>query len=139
MRSKRIAYLYANENQIIVASATPKKYEPTYELTIRTQSSPSAPVKESKISASFTRWFTTDGFFQAKPFQQWLASSVEAIGSADPNNVVEEIGRGSEIEKETARAVPQTANLGSIADVLEYVEASGAQPTPSGKKGRRRG
>ncbi|KIV99493.1 uncharacterized protein PV09_08799 [Verruconis gallopava] len=129
--------------KITITSATPKKYEPKYELTVCTQSSPSAQIKEAKITASFTRWFTSDGFFVAKPFQQWLASSIDVVGKADPNNVVEEIGRGSAIEKaKIARAQPQTVNLGSIQDVLQYIESDGAtgvQPTPSSKKGRRRG
>ena len=101
------------------------------------------PSETFKITAPFTRWFTTDGFFTAKPFQQWLASSVVVIGDADPNNVVEEIGRGSEIEESDMRRGKSTeVNLGSIEDVLQYVEqhgATGAEPTPSGKKGRRRG
>jgi len=132
--------------KITIASATPKKYEPIYELTIRTQESPSSLVTEKKVSASFTRWFTSDGFFVAKPFQQWLASTIEAVGKADPSNVIEEIGRGSEIEKkkekDMTRAETRTTDLGSIADVLQFVEmdgATGVEPTPSGKKGRRRG
>lgn len=75
---------------------------------------------------------------------------MEAVGKADPNNVVEEIGRGSEIEakqakkeKSTKRAETIDVNYSSIADVLQFVEESegtiGAQPTPSSKKGRRRG
>lgn len=36
-----------------------------------------------EIEAPFTRWFTADGEFVAKPFQQWLASAVPVIGKAD--------------------------------------------------------
>ena len=35
-----------------------------------------------EVEAPFTNWFTTDGHFIAKPFQQWLASSVPIIGKA---------------------------------------------------------
>jgi hypothetical protein len=139
---------------VTIASATPKKYDPTYTLTIRSQLSPTSPEVEDIISASVTRWFTSDGFFTPKPFQQWLASSIEAIGRADPSNVVEEIGRGSELEQYTVGGSAaagdgtgkggkaQTTNLGSISDVLQFVESqgsTGAQPTPGGKKAKRRG
>lgn len=70
-----------------------------------------------------TRWFTADGYFIAKPFQQWLASEVPVIGAADPNNVVEEIGRGNGAEQGT-----QTFNVNSsnAAEILEHLKASGA-------------
>lgn len=77
-----------------------------------------------------TRWFTSDGYFVAKPFQQWLASEVPVIGAADPNNVVEEIGRGSEME----RTLNVTAD--NAIDVLEQLKASGAKI--SSGSGRRR-
>ncbi|KAK0306843.1 signal peptidase complex subunit spc2 [Friedmanniomyces endolithicus] len=66
--------------KISVASKT-KKHDPTYYLTIS-----SANSETRQITAPFTTWFTADGYFVAKPFQQWLASSVEAIGNADSKN-----------------------------------------------------
>jgi hypothetical protein len=80
-----------------------------------------------------TRWFTSDGYFVAKPFQQWLASEVPVIGAADPNNVVEEIGRGS------TGGVDQTLNLDSsnAVDILQQLKASGAK-FASGDATRRR-
>lgn len=39
-----------------------------------------------KLSSPFTRWFDVDGFFVAKPFQQWLASEIPLIGQVDPKN-----------------------------------------------------
>ncbi|TID16446.1 Pre-mRNA-splicing factor ATP-dependent RNA helicase [Venturia nashicola] len=90
-----------------------KKFDPTYQVTVTTVSKKS-PSKTStlKISAPFSRWFTSDGLFTVKPFQQFLASSVPEIGKADPNNVVEEIGRGSEAVKPlaTSRSVQISAN-----------------------------
>jgi len=48
--------------------------------------------KTLEVSSAFTRWFDADGFFVAKPFQQWLASEIPLIGQVDPQNK----GDGSE-------------------------------------------
>lgn len=90
----------------------------------------SNPPQKIRIRTPFTRWFTADGYFIAKPFQQWLASEVPVIGAADPNNVVEEIGRGSETE----RVLNVTGN--NAIDILEQLKASGAKAAPG--SGRRR-
>jgi hypothetical protein len=85
-----------------------------------------------------TRWFTADGFFTAKPFQQWLASEVPVIGAADPNNVVEEIGRGSTADVGQGQ---KTFNVdgSNAAEILEHLKASGANMTgATGGSGRRR-
>ena len=66
--------------QISLASKT-KKHDPTYYLTVTT------PSGSRQIKCPFTTWFTADGYFVAKPFQHWLASSVSAIGEADIKNV----------------------------------------------------
>src|SRR4051794_39596393 len=86
-----------------------QKHIPVYNLTARF----SLPSKSSsrkwetiEIRAPFTRWFTSDGYFVPKPFQQWLASEIAVVGNADPDNVVEDIGRGSEAAK--------ISNLGSV-------------------------
>ena len=49
-------------------------------------SNPKGETKTLKLSSSFTRWFDVDGFFVAKPFQQWLASEIPLIGQIDPKN-----------------------------------------------------
>jgi len=46
-----------------------------------------------EIEAPFTRWFTADGEFMAKPFQQWLASVVPVIGKADSANMSKKGGQ----------------------------------------------
>lgn len=87
-----------------------------------------------------TRWFTADGFFTAKPFQQWLASEVPVIGAADPNNVVEEIGRGSAADAGAGQGQNTfSVNSENAADILEHLKASGANITgATGGSGRRR-
>ena len=66
-----------------------------------------------------TQWFTADGFFTAKPFQQWLASEIPVIGAADPDNVVEDIGRGSGAQE-------MRLDSNNAIDVLNQLKASGA-------------
>ncbi|KAF2836426.1 SPC25-domain-containing protein [Patellaria atrata CBS 101060] len=79
--------------KIRISSRT-EKHKPIYFLTVDYDSEKGKP-QEIQIQASFTRWFTSEGYFVAKPFQQWLASEVPLIGEQDPSNVVEEIGRGN--------------------------------------------
>lgn len=56
-------------------------------------------MKEIKIEAPFMQWFTADGYFVAKPFQQWLAASIPLIGQTDPKNAEKDIGVESSQEE----------------------------------------
>jgi hypothetical protein len=38
------------------------------------------------IQAPFMCWFSSDGLFVAKPFQEWLASEIPVVGKADGKN-----------------------------------------------------
>ncbi|KAK5174365.1 signal peptidase complex subunit spc2 [Saxophila tyrrhenica] len=67
--------------RVSIASKT-KKHDPTYYLTVTTSSS----TNPLEIQCPFTTWFTSDGYFVAQPFQQWLATSVGVIGEADQKN-----------------------------------------------------
>ncbi len=73
-----------------------KKHIPVYNVTVRYSTS-SGNWKTLEISAPFTRWFDADGYFVAKPFQQWLASEVPVIGQADPKNATNATGDASAI------------------------------------------
>ena len=42
--------------------------------------------KRLEFSSPFTRWFDVNGFFVAKPFQQWLASEIPLVSQVDPRN-----------------------------------------------------
>lgn len=56
------------------------------------------------------------------------------VGAADPNNVVEEIGRGSETE----RVLNASGNQNAV-DILNQLKASGANVSVGGGgNGRRR-
>ena len=63
--------------QLSIAS-TVAKFTPIYHITVRTGN------EVYERSAPFSVWFDVDGQFVAGPFQQWLASSVPAVGQADP-------------------------------------------------------
>ena len=89
---------------------------------------PSSVEQTLHIRAPFTSWFTSDGYFVAKPFQQWLASEVPIVGAADPGNVVEEIGRGSEAEKVL------NATGTNVADVLGQLKKAGGKAGDSGRR-----
>ncbi|KAF2498336.1 hypothetical protein BU16DRAFT_524463 [Lophium mytilinum] len=113
--------------------STSKKYDPTYYLTV-TFTDPSGKTDTRDISAPFSRWFTSDGYFVAKPFQQWLASNVPGIGAADPQNIVEEIGRGSAAEETGGVSVEDMLR---VAGVTGVAGATGAK-TKAGGSGRKR-
>ncbi|KAK0654386.1 Signal peptidase complex subunit SPC2 [Lasiodiplodia hormozganensis] len=102
-----------------------EKSIPIYHLTVRFASGDKKNAKktlwqEIHISAPFTRWFTSDGYFATKPFQQFIASEIPIVGHADPNNVVEEIGRGSGSTNEIRVD-------GNVQDVLSQLKAAGAK------------
>ncbi|KAG6118481.1 hypothetical protein E4U13_000195 [Claviceps humidiphila] len=63
-----------------------KKNDPTYYLTVVCEGKSGAP-QEIKVARSFAQWFDETGRFVVKPFQEFLASSVPAIGKQDPNKV----------------------------------------------------
>ena len=71
-------------SQLSIASSV-AKHTPIYNVTVIYQI-PGGNEERKEISSRFTRWFDRDGFFVAKPFQQWLASEIPAIGQADPKN-----------------------------------------------------
>ncbi|KAK4545691.1 hypothetical protein LTR36_002645 [Oleoguttula mirabilis] len=114
--------------KISVASKT-NKHEPTYYLTV-TDSGSAASARQ--IQAPFTTWFTADGYFVAKPFQQWLASSVEAIGAADVKNA-------SRAETEEATA-PGPEEIETVAQSTGSAQASGTESkSKSSKRSKRKG
>ncbi|KAF2729090.1 hypothetical protein EJ04DRAFT_81252 [Polyplosphaeria fusca] len=116
--------------KIRIATST-KKHIPIYEVDVTFTPAPASsnPPQTIHIRTPFTRWFTSDGYFVAKPFQQWLASEVPIVGAADPSNVVEEIGRGSETDKVL------NATGANAMNILEQLKTAGK---PSGGSSRRR-
>lgn len=120
--------------KIRIASST-KKHIPIYECDVTYTPAPYAsnPQQKLHIRAPMTRWFTADGYFVAKPFQQWLASEIPVVGAADPKNVVEEIGRGT-----TGMDTSLNLNASNAIDILEQLKASGAKFAANDGSQRRR-
>lgn len=81
-----------NGRSLTLSSRT-GKYDPHYRLTVKyvKAGAKAGEHEELELDAPFMTWFTEDGFFVAKPFQQWLASGVPIIGEADPKNVLEDV------------------------------------------------
>ncbi|KAF2099576.1 hypothetical protein NA57DRAFT_75077 [Rhizodiscina lignyota] len=130
---KGVVFTGTKDGQQIELASKTEKHKPIYFLNVRYTTSDGKWV-EKKIEGSFTRWFTSDGFFIAKPFQQWLASEVPMIGEADPSNVVEEIGRGSQAVSPSGVNV-SGLTAGQLDQVLNSMSGGGKQ----GGKARRRG
>ena len=77
----------------------------------------------TEISSPFTRWFDSDGYFVAKPFQQWIASEISIVGDADPKSV--------EAAKKISEGYVELADGETkIPDVHGGTDASGKE-TPS--------
>ncbi|MCJ1287149.1 hypothetical protein MMC26_006497 [Xylographa opegraphella] len=90
--------LTQNGTLLTIASSVPK-HNPTYQIVVRwtdPKTSEAFDWETREISAPFTTWFSPDGQFIAKPFQQWLSSKIPVIAAAD--------GAGSNKKTENKRA-----------------------------------
>jgi hypothetical protein len=127
--------------QIRIATSS-KKHIPVYECAVTFSASSTSTPQTIHIRAPFTRWFTSDGYFIAKPFQQWLASEVPVVGLADPNNVVEDIGRGNSTQELPESIINANTNAYEVLEALKArTDSQGAGTTGSkaqGGSGRRR-
>lgn len=116
----------ANSSTQLTIRTSTQKHIPVYNATVSftPSSHPNSPPQTIKLRAPFTRWFTSDGYFSPKPFQQWLASEIPIIGEADPDSVVEDIGRGSG----QAGAVPKSGEFrvdaSNAVEILEQLKKS---------------
>jgi len=89
------------------------KNVPTYKLTVRYSVQKEMMAfdwKTLEIEAPFTTWFTADGEFVAKPFQQWLAANVPVIGEASKTG-----GKGSESIPEVGVATGSSVDVDASA------------------------
>ena len=104
---------------------------PIYKITVYYEDAK----KESKtieLSSPFTRWFDADGFFVAKPFQQWLASEIPLIGRVDPQNKLE-ASKTTPDTQETPKSAKSTGQ--QIHDIPD--QSVSARSTPGKAKLRK--
>lgn len=73
------------------------KHKPIYKLQVQYGKTGGEP-QSLKLSAPFTRWFDSDGYFVATPFQRWLASEIPLVGETDPQKV-DKSSTGKEFDK----------------------------------------
>ena len=86
-----------------MASRT-KKHTPIYFLTVT-----SASDQSRELDCPFTTWFTEDGYFVAKPFQQWLASTVDVIGEADVKSATKGETESSQVPEVESNGTPSAS------------------------------
>ncbi|KAI9722585.1 MAG: hypothetical protein M1812_001516 [Candelaria pacifica] len=67
------------------------------------------------LARPFTKWFSADGFFVAKPLQQWLATEIPVVGQADPGNVVENTDK-------SGHDVVKSGGSGQLEDVVKRLK-----------------
>ncbi|KUI57877.1 Signal peptidase complex subunit SPC2 [Cytospora mali] len=116
-KEKGIVYVgTAPSGETITIATHTRKNVPIYNLTI-TIAPKSGKPRTIDLSRSFTEWFDAAGHFVVTPFQMMLASTVPAIGNADPKraNVQEAVGPQYTDEELTAMlaaagATPEDAN-----------------------------
>lgn len=115
-----------------------KKYSPIYKLKV-TYTAPNTGTRweDKEIEGSFTQWFNTHGYLQAKELQAWLATNIEVLGQAESD-------RAKNAKKEripvmmpakVEEAALDAAAFSSGADAVDgNANASGVPP--SAKKSR---
>lgn len=108
------------------------KNDPTYYIDVTT-SSPSSPSTSTRqIRTPFATWFTADGYFVAKPFQQWIASSVEVVGDVDLKNALRDE------RDDLAAPSPPAGDIAAAS--LGETQATGVESAgKSAKKAKKRG
>ncbi|KAI9677899.1 MAG: hypothetical protein M1829_002396 [Trizodia sp. TS-e1964] len=116
-----------------------EKHDPTYRLRVRYLKPGSSEWHTHEQASHFKRWFTADGQFVAKPFQQWLATEIPVVGLADPKNVVVPRKDGSDLlklqEDNAEIPAPGIANT----PLAKLTDEPSQAPRSSGKKKIRRG
>jgi hypothetical protein len=127
--------------QLRIATST-NKIDPLYDVTIKyttspTQSGQEPQWQEIKLKAEFRKWFSADGYFVARPFQHFLASSIPIVGEADPKNAAEYI-EPSVPQKTSSQPGAKLenfdVNIDNMSEILATLNQQG-----QGAKSRKRG
>ncbi|KAL8939728.1 MAG: hypothetical protein Q9216_003206 [Gyalolechia sp. 2 TL-2023] len=111
-----------NNTSISIASSV-SKHKPVYTLKVQ-YGKAGKELQTLTRSAPFTRWFDSNGYFVATPFQQWLASEIPPVGKADPQKA------GSEFVGNESRNV---AEVQTTQEMDPSAKASVPRPRKSRK------
>jgi hypothetical protein len=129
----------------LTITTTTDKLNPVYKVKAALTTPKSTP-KDLEFEAPFARWFSSDGYFITKPFQQFFASSIPLVGVADPKNVVDESHLASgNASRTTGRESGQPivrdfgVSLEHLPSVLEGLKTQGqvkaaASPGPKARR-----
>ena len=111
--------LISDAGQLSLSSSV-TKHKPIYNLNVRYRTSSARSGSSNaetwqtiELAAPFTKWFSAEGYFVAKPFQQWLASEIPVVGAADPGNVVKGGGEVRTVKLEEMKGVVDGLKTGS--------------------------
>ncbi|KAL8695655.1 MAG: hypothetical protein Q9224_003258 [Gallowayella concinna] len=117
-------------NTLISIASSVTKHKPIYNLQVR-YNEPGKKPQVLKLSAPFTRWFDSDGYFVATPFQHWLATQIPVVGKADPQKVDKSAGvKGQDQVMEARQNMGSEEPTGPAAD---GASSSGARSRKSKK------
>ncbi|KAL8820532.1 MAG: hypothetical protein Q9223_001272 [Gallowayella weberi] len=111
-------------NTLISIASSVTKHKPIYNLQVR-YNEPGKEPQVLTLSAPFTRWFDSDGYFVATPFQQWLATQIPVVGKADPQKVDKSAGvqgQGQAVEAQRTKGSEEFAR-----PAAEGASSSGAR------------
>jgi hypothetical protein len=88
------------------------------------------------LKGQFGKWFSSDGYFVAQPFQHFLASGIPIVGEADPKNVTEyvEASAPKSTSAPGGKLENFNVNIDNMGDILAAIDQQG-----KGGKVRKRG
>jgi hypothetical protein len=140
-RQRHLSFCSCREkltNMQLTITTTTDKLNPVYKVKA-TFTTPQKQTKLLEFDAPFARWFSSDGYFITKPFQQFFASGIPLVGDADPKNVVEEVNRSESgnTSQTTARDAGQPiirdfgVTLENLPGVLDAIKAQGGKADAS--------
>jgi hypothetical protein len=121
--------------KLVLSSSSEKTTSPSYVVKARyTTSSKSSTTQtlqwsDIELKAPFAKWFSSDGYFVARPFQHFLASNIPIVGEADPKNTVEYVeAPRPQAQNYTpgAKLENTNVNIDNMGDILAALDTKGS-------------
>jgi signal peptidase subunit SPC25 len=126
-----------------VISTSTDKINPIYKVKVKyttaaAKGSQNPEWEEKELKGQFGKWFSSDGYFVARPFQHFLASNIPIVGEADPKNAAEYV-EPSQPKSSTAAPGAKLENFNVNIDNMGDILAAIDQQQGKASKSRRRG